>query len=96
MELFERNNTSNNIKEDEFNEYHTFPFPLHTKETILAEQPSKVEKAIEKASGSLSKTIKLLFFLAGLLTFIALFRPYLRFLFELSDWAYKKIGWIFY
>lgn len=72
-----------------------FPFPMPPNEIIIADQSSKVEQAIDKASGSLGRGFKLLFFAAGIIGLIALFPPFLRFLYEFSKWSFLKIGKMF-
>lgn len=72
-----------------------FPFPMPPKEIIIVDQSSKVEQLIDKVSGSLGRGFKLLFFAAGIIAFMALFPPFLRFLYEFSKWSFLKIGRIF-
>ncbi len=70
-------------------------FPLPPKNLQLVERPSRVEGFIGKTSGAIYQTIKLLFFIVCLITFIALFQPYLKFIYEFSEWLTEKIGYLF-
>ena len=62
---------------------------------MLADQPSKVERFIDKASGSLKRVLIFIALVAGLMAVFALFRPYLHFLDELEKWAHTAIDYIF-
>lgn len=72
-----------------------FPFLLGQSNILFDPTNSKAERFIEKASGSFGRAFKLIFFIAGLIAFISIFPPFLRFLFEFSKWSFKKIGLIF-
>jgi hypothetical protein len=62
--------------------------------TIL-DKPSKVEQTINKTSDSLERCFKMLILAAGLCGIVALFPPFLRFLYEFSIWAFRKVGGLF-
>lgn len=62
----------------------------------LIDQPSRVERFIDRASGSIKRVLIFIGFVAGLLAVIALTRPYFHFLKELEKWAHRVIDYIFY
>ncbi len=96
MNPFDEREVSTNIMEREADGLQPLPFTPPFGGMTLEEQPSKVEKFIDKASGSLSRILKFIFLLAGILAVFALFRPYLHFLDELEQWTYTAIDFIFY
>jgi hypothetical protein len=71
------------------------PFFIPSKAGGVLDPPSRTEQAINKTSDSLERCFKMLILLAGVLGIIALFPPFLRFLYELSICGFRKVGWLF-
>ena len=59
------------------------------------DQESAIEKILAKAVGVVKKFWVLSGFSIGVLAFLILLIPFLRFVFELSSWAYNWAGRIF-
>ena len=96
MNPFDERDVLTNNRENENDGFQTLPFKTPFGKMMLADQPSRVEKFIDKASGSLSRVFKFLILLAGILAVFTLFRPYLYFLDALENWTYTVIDYIFY
>ena len=96
MNPFDERNVPTNIRENEDDGFQQIPFKTQFGRMMLADQPSRVEKFIDKASGSLSRVLKFLILLAGILAVYTFFRPYLYFLDALENWTYTAIDYIFY
>ena len=95
MDIFDDNNTLPATQVERPNNSDMHRFPAFHGGFSLVDQPSRVERVISKASGSVRQVIRLFFLIIGLITFWALLRPYLRFVGELSDWLYRQIGYLF-
>ncbi len=84
-----------NIIENDNTNLQPLPFQAPYGGMMLADQPSKVERFIDKASGSLKRILIFIALIAGLMAVFALFRPYLHFLDEVEKWAHTAIDYIF-
>ena len=90
----DKNIIINRTQEDRINRVDP-TFPLPPKNLQLVERPSKVEGFIGKASGSIYQVLKFMFYIVCLITFFALFKPYLKFIYEFSEWLTNKISYLF-
>ncbi len=95
MDIFDDNNRLPAALENRPNNYNSPRFPVLPRGLNLVDQPSRVERFISKASGSVSQVIKLLFLIIGLVTFWALLKPYLNFIHEFSEWLDWQIVKLF-
>ena len=95
MDLFENNSPQVNVRQGDNNILRGSSFPIPAKGFQLVDQPSRVEKVIDRASGSVHRIMKLLFLILALITIGVLLKPYLLFICEFSDWLNSHVNEIF-
>lgn len=92
MDPFSRNENFSQQQEDR-DQIFDIPTQLHG--IIGEEELPKLQAKIEKTTGTLEKSFKLILFAAAMAAVFSLLFPFSRLLYEFSKWAFCKIGSIF-